>query len=236
MLLEDDDADDVPLHSSVSMNARRNLKSSQQSQASRRNIQGRPPLPSRTMVFDDDDVMRNLRQKLQQASADLGWVLRRCEGVDHSSDGVIHIDDFLKIFHEELNTGNVLTKRELNALTSSLALIADRTRIRYNRLRDFVAPTEHLDSETKLQRSDHDRWSDTKAPADAKWAVQSGSVGEWLSKNACPAERRSFVKLIESLERFELETGLKITRNETSGDLLIPLGPSLRAKIEFSSV
>ena len=66
------------------------------------------------------------------------------------------------------------------------------------------------------------------------WAQSRGTVGEWLTKSACPSEVKAFKKLISALERFEREAGTTIT-TEADGSLSIPLGPDLKATINFSS-
>lgn len=187
---------------------------------------------------DDDEVVQNMQRKLQASSIDVGWIIRRCEDIDQNHHGVIAAEDFLRIFQEACGLDSLLTKRETVALLQQVALLADGSRIRYTRLRELFKHSRDFDPAESKPRytDDHDRWSNTQVPADAKWAVRSGSVGEWLFTSACPAERRNFVKLIEALEQFERETGLAITRIPSTDDLLVPLGPSLRARIEFSSV
>lgn len=280
MLLEDDD--DVPPRGTqlfAGTQGRQRLSRTHQQQQpqqaaarlsqSTSRLQLHAPLqrqhsPSGVFV-SEEEVLRNMRSKMESASTDIGWIIRRCQGIDANLDGVIYVEDFLRIFQEECSVHNQLTRRELNALTTHLSLVADPNRIRYTRLREFVSNTRRsLDQratgghQTRRQISgfedtaerpsravgdqvdDYDRWNydDDHGPhADVQpWAVQSGSVGEWLFKKACPAERRNFVKLIEALERFEAQTGMQITRNETTGDLVVPLGPALRAKIEFVGV
>lgn len=60
----------------------------------------------------------------------------------------------------------------------------------------------------------------------------SGSVGEWLKKSACPAEIKNFKLFVSCLEKFERDSGMKISLKEDGG-FLVPLGPDMRANISF---
>lgn len=57
------------------------------------------------------------------------------------------------------------------------------------------------------------------------------SIGNWLSNNSCPSEINNFQLFIKCLENFEKQSGLRIKANDDG--FLIPLGPDLRATVNF---
>ena len=62
----------------------------------------------------------------------------------------------------------------------------------------------------------------------------TGSVGEWLKYAASPLERRNFEELIQMLEEFEYDRGLRQRdAGHTSDGVIVRLGSMLHAKITF---
>lgn len=59
----------------------------------------------------------------------------------------------------------------------------------------------------------------------------SGSVGEWLLKEASPVEVKNFRRLIYCLEEFERLSGIRCV--ETEDGFVVPFGPELRANLSF---
>ena len=79
--------------------------------------------------------------------------------------------------------------------------------------------------------NDGRRWIDDDELDSEKWAYQSGTLGEWLKKAACPAEVINFKKFLARLEDYERSSGLNCKR--TGDGFVVPLGPDLKASIQF---
>ena len=82
-----------------------------------------------------------------------------------------------------------------------------------------------------IQGIDEDTMMENENSNSNRSRNRQGSIGEWLQTASCPAERKNFRKFIDAMERFERETGMKIS-NQHDG-FTVPLGPDLRCQIKF---
>lgn len=148
-------------------------------------------------------------------------IIAKCEKLDRNKDLLIHVDDLEEVIQSCLPK-NPLTRRELNHILSILTNDRRRGTVEYGRIYDV------LDGRVVTEAS-HERWRE--GTPSTSLAMKTGSIGEFLEAIACPAETVNFKKLIGALERFERDTGMRIS--PTDDGLLIPLGPDLRASVKF---
>lgn len=175
--------------------------------------------------------IKSVRDKLRQHGIKVGTVVEKCKLFDGNGDNIVHADDLIDVLFD-LAPRNVFTKRELHHLVAALTHESRKGNIAYLRLEDVLeGPVDK--ARAGRRQVTEERWLDDETLAhDQQWAVQKGSIGEWLVSAGCPSERQNFRCLIDCLEIFERETGMRIEQRE--GGFNIPLGPNLRASIEFS--
>ena len=139
----------------------------------------------------------------------------------------------------------MLTKRELRQLNEMMGSSKERGEVEYPRLGTLLEPTAARHQQQQQQQSE--RWRDDvemEGPGRRRgvsirrdsdyWATSRGSVGEWLTNAACPAEIKNFKRFIACMEKFERETGVRLEQLE-GGDFTVPLGPDLRVTMTFST-
>lgn len=96
-------------------------------------------------------------------------------------------------------------------------------------------PTSDLDKLIDIRDDkEEETWINPKemlGPIGIKREISSGSVGEYLLKDASPVEVKNFRRLIFCLEEFERLSGIRCV--ETPDGFIVPFGPELRASISF---
>ena len=176
------------------------------------------------------DVVTVIRRKLRDAGKKASTIVEKCHGKDKNRDGVVAFDDLDDAFQEVFGpTEHRVSRRELLKLAHIMMDGRfDGSTVSYERLIDVLEPS------VKRRDGRGERWmdDDNGNDADTKWATRPGSVGEWLKEAACPAEIKNFKTLIACLERFERDSGMKVSMQE-GGGFIVPLGPDLRAGINF---
>ena len=174
------------------------------------------------------DVVSVIRRKLRDSRIKVASIVEKCHGKDKNRDGIIAFDDLDDAFQEITGaTEHRVSRRELLKLAHVMMDGRfDGTTVMYERMIDVLEPTKRRDDRGE-RWMDHDVGDDS----DTKWAIKSGSVGEWLKEAACPAEIKNFKTFVACLERFERDTGMKIVPTNTGFE--VPLGPNLRSGITF---
>lgn len=84
-----------------------------------------------------------------------------------------------------------------------------------------------------------ERWYDNDADdhhhkysnSEQKWAIQKGSVGEFLKNAACPSEISNFHIFISCIEDYERRSGMKCVSKD--GGIIVPIGPDLKASVSY---
>lgn len=168
------------------------------------------------------DIIEKLKRKLEAARIKIETVVQLCVEADKNKDKVIHMDDLKAIFKYLLGD-ECPSRRDLHAL-ESLLKVGSRGEIDYTRLEELLA----IDSESR--RKQDVQWDDDKTSA-KNIKLEAGSLGEWLQRASCPLEIQNYKRLIHALEAFEKESGVRIA--STREGLVVPLGPDLRASINF---
>ena len=203
--------------------------------------------------MEEDAHVVSVRAKLSRAGIKTTKVLLACEEVDRNADGVIHVDDLEAVLAKLLKgADDTITKRELRALTACVTTSRDKadSEIEYQKLLKVLQPREARRLEQQPERwhdgggkeSEDGVVSGRRVVFGARnggrstyWAKSRGTVGEWLANSACDTEVKNFKKLIAIMETFERETGVVIA-TAADGSLVVPLGPDLKATINFSSM
>ena len=177
--------------------------------------------------------LKSVREKLRQHHVKVETVMEKCKLFDVNGDNIVHADDLIDVLFD-LVPRNVFNKRELHHLVAALTHDSRKGNIAYLKLEEVLEGSAPPSQRTGCRGVEtEEKWlDDDNLVADQQWAVQRGSVGEWLVSAGCPAERQNFRSLIDCLEVFERETGMRI--EQTAGGFTIPLGPNLRASLEFS--
>ena len=111
-------------------------------------------------------------------------------------------------------------------LSSALARSRSRS-LRYEKIKDVLT-----DGEVLFDGDEDDGW---KGYSTERWAVKSGSVGEWLQNAATPQDRKNFKDFMTMLDAFERERGIDARRKmERQGNaIVVRLGPMLNVALKF---
>ena len=165
-------------------------------------------------------------KKLRQHRVKIETVLNNCELLDSNGDGIIHADDLIDTV-DDLLPRKSISRREYHYLIEALGGgKGTQHNIRYMKLDDmyerFKKGDQHEEKETWFEDPYEDEFSGPK-----------GSIGDFLNRAACPAEIQNYKTLIACLERFERETGMRISTNDEG--FRVPLGPDLQAHIAFTT-
>lgn len=193
------------------------------------------------------DSINSIKEKLQNNSIKIETIIEECVKLDIKEDNTIHPDDLIDII-KSLLPSNTITRREFHYLILSLDGIKGHN-INYNKLYELF-PSKRKNNKENLSSNNNNNneedgnynnqqeiWYDGDENGKyyhddfADFDGRKGSIGEWLYRCACPAEIENYKTLIACLERFERESGLRISAQPNGFD--IPLGPDLRAKIKF---
>jgi hypothetical protein len=177
--------------------------------------------------------LMSVRDKLRQHKVKPETIMEKCKIFDVNGDNIVHADDLIDVLFDLLPR-NVLSKRELHHLVAALTHDSRKGNIAYLRIDEVLEGSASRGQPRSRGRAPEmeERWlDDSNLVRDEQWAVQRGSVGEWLVSAGCPAERQNFRCLIDCLENFERETGMRI--EQSASGFVIPLGPNLRAQLDF---
>lgn len=207
--------------------------------------------------MEQEDSLISIRAKLSRAGVKITTIIAECEQIDKNNDSLLHMDDLEAVLVHLLGNQerNAISKREMRVLMSCLTNSRDKAYclVEYPKLVDILYPRE---AQEKRKEAQPERWfdggevlSESKATSSRMksgknrsmisspsgpeyWARQRGSVGEWLTRAAAPAEIKNFKRLIACLETFERESGVSIEQ-AGNGAMVIPLGPGLTATLNF---
>jgi hypothetical protein len=190
------------------------------------------------IIDDTERSLRKIREKMVDQRVRPDSIVHACEAIDKNRDELIHADDLEDVLHDLLGA-STLNRREIKTLTGTLEVPGARGKaIEYKRLTEVlevglasgVGDRENRDSNGR-PLGETWRGGDESEIHTTRWAKQKGSVGEWLTGPACPAEQKNFKKFINAMERFERDTGMRIQPNEEG--FVVPIGPDLRASVKF---
>jgi len=179
-----------------------------------------------------DRILLNICSKLQRNNLKVATLVMKCESVDHNGDGFIHYKDIRELMNNVLPFKDWITEREMVHICTAIKATAETSvknngGVAYIRLFDVLDESKY-ETTSKVR---YERWMDDDDLEVEKWATQKGSLGEWLKRAACPAEIKNFKKLISRLEDYERASGMNCSR--TKEGFIIPMGPDLKASIQF---
>lgn len=177
-------------------------------------------------------VCANVLAKLQRNNIKVASVIVKCEVRDKNRDGIIHQRDLKEILNSVLPASDAVIEREIAHIAFALnnyQPISSKTGIQYIRLFDVLD-----DSNLGEESSPAEHWMDDEDIESEQWATEKGSLGEWLKKAACPSEIINFKKFMARLEDYERSSGINCVK--TKDGFIVPMGPDLRASIQFYTV
>ena len=126
---------------------------------------------------------------------------------------------------------DTITHREMKYLTDSLALPSSKMRnsVEYKKMTDLLSASR----ETTANREHwHERDEGGREMMMQKSATTRGTIGDFLTNASCPAEQRNYKRLMDLLDKYERESGMKIEL--TKNGFVIPLGPDMEASMQIS--
>ena len=173
-----------------------------------------------------EEYIHSIFDKLRQHQIKIETVLSNCEALDSNRDGIIHADDFIDVI-SDLLPRKTISRREYHYLIEALGKSpGSHHNIRYMKLENLYDTHRRHESQEVREQWHEDAY-------DEEFNGPKGSIGDFLNKAACPAEVQNYKTLLACLERFERETGLRISTSEEG--FRIPLGPDLKASITFNT-
>ena len=190
------------------------------------------------------DIVASLKRRLLRRKVHVETVIQLCTKMDKKRAGILHMDDIKSIFLELL-ADDCPSRREMQALEGLLKVDANGD-VNYLILEDLLhdeyrpksikwSEDEKGDDEEEEEyargRSRPGQSKDVKTTKEESMKLPSGSIGEWLQRAACPIEVQNYQKFINVLEEFEKDTGVQISTNKDG--MVVPLGPNLRASVNF---
>jgi hypothetical protein len=179
----------------------------------------------RTRVDDARrEAILSIEGKLRDNNVKIETIIEECTQYDINNDGLIHPDDLVDAIKDILPR-NALSRREFHHLISTLGGVKGQN-VPFNQLK-------HVFEDIHRKEEPREDWVDDEVDAGefAPYEKDHGSIGEWLSRKACPAEVQSFKQFIACLELFEHESGMRI--DSTDEGFEVSLGPDLRATVKF---
>lgn len=173
------------------------------------------------------EYIESLFDKLRQHRVKIETILFNCETLDRDGDGIIHADDLIDVI-SDLLPRKTISRREYHYLIKSLAAGKEKNHnVRYMHLEAL-----YEDNIMRHQRHDvNEKWHEDRF--EDEFGGPKGSIGDFLNRVACPSEVQNYRTLMSCLERFERETGLRISTSEEG--FRVPLGPDLKASISFNA-
>jgi hypothetical protein len=179
--------------------------------------------PRGDIISDENariNAINSIWDKLRKNNVKIETIVQRCQEIDTNNDEVIHRDDLIDAI-EEFLPDSYISKREFHYLVGSLSQNKGH-RVQYMKLLTVFNIVKHTNGESE-------NWIDE--PKKYSNIYNENSVGEFLHRQACPAEVRNYEILLNCLERYERETGLNIIIKDTG--FVIPCGPDLKATLQF---
>jgi Fe-S-cluster containining protein len=177
----------------------------------------------------DVDIVDTIKGKLREKRVKVATIVAYCENVDRNGDYLIHKNDLQSILNHALGSESV-TQREMQHLERlvSSGRKDEPGLVNYRKFLDLFSDSLNRSREPSAR----EHWDyDDDEDSTPRWAAKKGSVGEWLTKAACPAEVDNFRKLIACLEEYERASGMKCIQKENG--FVVPMGPDLKASISF---
>lgn len=163
----------------------------------------------------------SIRTKLSTHNVKVETILERCIDLDVNDDLLIHADDLIDIISDLLPL-NTISRREYHYLIAELSFESSQ-KVAYNRLEEVLKG---------VRQSQEEQWfDDYRDSDDSDLHGPFGSIGDFLRRQACPAERDNYLSFISLLEKYERESGMKVNANEDGFE--VSFGPDLRANIAF---
>ena len=175
---------------------------------------------------ENDIIIQNLSDRLKSKYIKRASIISYCEEIDLNNDGIIHIND-LEIILNHFLTDDKLNIREKKQLFKYLydKKNPDSGTINYMKLLSLFPDTfdrkgdnDHVerwyddgyskDPNNQYHHHHHHHRNDNNYGKDYKWAVQKGSLGEFLKDAACPSEISNFHVFISCMEDYERRTGI----------------------------
>lgn len=178
-------------------------------------------------------TLQNLSKRLDRSRVKLSTIVAKCAELDTNKDDRIHISDLEEVLIHYLGIDGVST-REIACLEIALAKKGSKQKgvIEYKKLIDLL-PRIGVNSNPTTGPVPNENWFEPAEIVEQRNWNRRGSVGDWLDKNACPAESVNFRRLISCLEDFERKSGMRCLPTENG--FIVPLGPDLRASVNFFS-
>ncbi|GMI30423.1 hypothetical protein TeGR_g13149 [Tetraparma gracilis] len=175
----------------------------------------------------EDSIRQGLREKLLSNGGRRMRVLAAaCRKTDDENDGFLSKSEFKSIASTIFTKTSKLGRDEVAWLTNNLKG-RNPKHIMYEKIKDVLT-----DGEVLFDGDEDDGW---KGYSTERWAVKSGSVGEWLQNAATPQDRKNFKDFMTMLDAFERERGIDARRKmERQGNaIVVRLGPMLNVALKF---
>lgn len=175
------------------------------------------------------DYIESIFNKLKQHQIKIETILSQCEVIDSNKDGVIHADDLIDVIDDLLPRRGTISRREYHYLIEALGKGKGS---KHHNVRYMKLETVYNDCRRQGQQDvAEERWLEDAY--EDEFSGPKGSIGDYLNKAACPSEIQNYKTLVACLEKFERETGLRISTDEEG--FRIPLGPDLKATLVFNT-
>ncbi len=162
------------------------------------------------------------------------------------SKGIIHLDDFEKSIFKVVGH-DTLSRRDVHFINQRCIIDFKRKSIDYMKIQEILGSKKDdifSDSNVgEIDESAKENWhgineeeteflkSVEQFNSQIKGSANSGSIGEFLNHASSPLEQANFLKLLQCLEVFQEETGLKLKASKDG--FVVPLGQHLKASIQF---
>mgnify|MGYP003385721938 CR=1 FL=1 len=174
-----------------------------------------------------DEYVESIFNKLREHRIKIETILTQCEALDSNRDGVIHADDLIDVINDLLPR-KTISRREYHYFIAALCQgQGSNHSVKYMKLETFYEDIMRKHNHQEVQ----ERWYED--PYEQEFSGPRGSIGDFLNKAACPSEIQNYKTLMACLEKYERETGLRISTNDDG--FRIPLGPDLKAAITFNA-
>lgn len=176
------------------------------------------------------EYIESVFEKLRLHHVKIETVLVACESIDRNKDGVIHADDLIDAI-SDLLPRKTISRREYHYLIEALGKYKGNNSKNKNDVKYMKLETLYNEYKWQGQEEVKERWHEDAY--DDEFSGPKGSIGDFLNRSACPAEVNNYKILIACLEKYERETGMRISTNEEG--FRIPLGPDLKAFVAFDT-
>ena len=209
---------------------------------------------------ENDIIIKNLNSRLKLRNIKKSSIISYCEELDINNDGIIHINDLEIILNhflkKQMNNNDNNDKLNIREKKQLYKYLHDnkKTKMKDNN-KDNIDDHSYSNGSINYMKllllfpdntfntvdeNNHiERWYDNDADdlhhkysnAEQKWAIQKGSVGEFLKNAACPLEISNFHIFISCIEDYERRSGMKCVSKD--GGIIVPIGPDLKASVSY---